>query len=221
MNERYIVTAVLVAGTLIASFALAEDASQKTGTHPREMMKNAEASGKPGAAGKEQNMFKVTEPKIENRSEQPYVGIRTKASLPELPTVIPQTLDEVFAWLVQRGIAPAGAPFIRYHVINMEAQMDIELGVPVANPVQGDGRVSGGSLPAGRYATLVYTDVAKGREGNGVLVEWAKDNGIEWDRWHEPDGDAFRSRYESFLTPPDSEPDKTKWDTEVAIKLAD
>lgn len=50
MNERYIVTAVLVAGTLIASFALAEDASQKTGTHPREMMKNAEASGKPGAA---------------------------------------------------------------------------------------------------------------------------------------------------------------------------
>ena len=91
----------------------------------------------------------------------------------------------------------------------MEAQMDIQLGVPVANPVQGDGRVSGGSLPAGRYATLVYTDVAKGREGNGVLVEWAKDNGNEWDRWHEPDGDAFRSRYESFLTPPDSEPDKT------------
>ena len=166
-------------------------------------------------------MYKVTEPKIEDRNEQPYVGIRTKASSPELPTVIPQTLDEVFAWLGQRGIAPAGAPFIRYHVINMETQMDIELGVPVAKPVQGDGRVSGGVLPAGRHATLVYTDVTKGREGNKVLVDWAKDNGIEWDRWDDANGDAFRSRYESFLTPPDTEPDNTKWDTEVAIKLAD
>lgn len=166
-------------------------------------------------------MLKITEPTIEDRNEQPYVGIRTKASLPELPTVIPQTLDEVFAWLGQRGIAPAGAPFIRYHVINMKTQMDIELGVPVASPVQGDDRASYGILPAGRYATLVYTDVTKGKEANEVLVDWAKDNGIEWDRWDDASGDAFRSRYESFLTPPHTEPDKAKWETEVAIKLAD
>ena len=62
--------------------------------------------------------------------------------------------------------------------------------------------------------------MTKGREGNKVLVDWAKDNGIEWDRWDDANGDAFRSRYESFLTPPDTEPDYTKWDTEVAIKLA-
>ena len=31
---------------------------------------------------------------------------------------------------MQRGIAPAGAPFIRYHVINMEAQMDISWAFP-------------------------------------------------------------------------------------------
>ena len=52
MNHRYICTAVIVAGTLIASFALAEDASQKTDPGMEEMMKKAEAAGTPGAAHK-------------------------------------------------------------------------------------------------------------------------------------------------------------------------
>ena len=52
MNHRYICTAVIVAGTLIASFALAEDASQKTDPGMEEMIKKAEAAGTPGAAHK-------------------------------------------------------------------------------------------------------------------------------------------------------------------------
>jgi len=42
-----------------------------------------------------------------------------------------------------------------------------------------------------------------------------------WDRWETKDGDAFGSRLESFLTRPDEEPDQGKWETEVAIRLAD
>ena len=34
-------------------------------------------------------------------------------------------------------------------------------------------------------------------------------------------GDAFGARLESFLTNPDEEPDRAKWETEVAIRLAD
>jgi Protein of unknown function (DUF1579) len=49
---RYICTAVMVAGTLIARFALAEDASQKIDPGMEEMMKKAEAAGTPGAAHK-------------------------------------------------------------------------------------------------------------------------------------------------------------------------
>ena len=57
-------------------------------------------------------------------------------------------------------------PFIRYHVIDMAAKLDIDLGVPVAGPVPGDNRVSRGMLPAGRYAMLVYQDVGRGVEAN-------------------------------------------------------
>lgn len=163
----------------------------------------------------------VIQPKIEARSEQPYVGIRTHAAGEAFPQVIPQLLGEVFAWLGRQGIAPAGAPFIRYHVINMETQMDVDLGVPVASTLAGDGRVCPGILPAGRFATLVYAGVKNGILANGVLIDWANEQGIEWDVWDVENGHAFAARYESFLTDPDEEPDQAKWETEVAIRLAD
>jgi len=162
-----------------------------------------------------------THPKLEDRNEQHYAGIRTEVPMGQLPNAIPQLLGEVFAWLGKQGITPAGAPFIRYHVIDMKAKLDIELGVPVAAAVSGNGRVSAGVLPAGRYASLIYTGVTNGLEGNRVLIDWAKEKGIAWDRWDSDKGDAFRSRIESYLTDPDEEPDPAKWETEVAIKLAD
>jgi effector-binding domain-containing protein len=163
----------------------------------------------------------ITQPKLEDRNEQHYAGIRTEVPMEQLPNVIPQLLGEVFAWLGKQGITPAGAPFIRYHVIDMKAKLDIELGVPVAATLPGDGHISAGVLPAGRYASLIYTGVMNGIEGNRALLDWAKAKGITWDRWDTDKGDAFRSRIESYLTDPNVEPDPAKWETEVAIKLAD
>lgn len=162
-----------------------------------------------------------TEPRVEYRDERHYAGIRTKATMRELGTVIPQLLDEVYAWLGEQNVEPVGAPFIRYHVIDMAGQLDIELGVPVAGPLSGDRRVSLGVLPVGQYAALVYTGVANGVEANGALLDWGAGQGLVWDMWEAEDGDGFGARYESFLTDPDEEPDMAKWETEVAIRLAD
>jgi len=114
----------------------------------------------------------ITEPKLEDRTEQQYVGIRTQVPPSKFKQIIPQFLDELFTWLGKQSIAPAGAPFMRYHVINMAGDMDVELGVPVASAVQGDGRIAPGVIPAGRYATLVYSGVT-GIAGNKALIEWA------------------------------------------------
>jgi effector-binding domain-containing protein len=165
--------------------------------------------------------MKITEPKLEDRDAQPYVGIRTQAPMRTFKQAIPQLLGEVFAWLEKQGVEPASAPFMRYHVINMAGNMDFELGVPVATAVSGNGRVSPGVLPAGRYASLVYTGVNNGIKGNKALLDWAAENGITWDRWDDANGDAFRSRVEFFLTNPAEEPNQAKWETEVAIRLAD
>jgi effector-binding domain-containing protein len=162
-----------------------------------------------------------TEPKIEERPEQHYIGIRTKVPMSDLPNVIPQLIGEVFAWLGDQGIPPNGAPLMRFHVINMEGMMDMEIGVPVGKPVTGSGHVSAGILPAGRYAALVYTGVTNGIPANAALLDWGAKHGLTWDQWAVPEGDAFGARYETFIDGPDDDPDPAKWKTEVAIKIAE
>jgi effector-binding domain-containing protein len=163
-----------------------------------------------------------TAPMLEDRADQAYVGIRTQAAMRDLPTLIPQLHREVYDWLEQRGLSPAGAPFIRYHVINMETKLDIELGVPVATAVGGDDRVKGGVLPAGRYAALTYTgDYAGLMAANAQLLDWGATQGLAWDQWETAEGDAFGARFETYITDPGNEPDPAKWQTEVAIRLAD
>ncbi len=163
----------------------------------------------------------MTKPKLEDRTEQHYVGIRTQVPMKALRKVIPQLHGEVFAFLDKQGVDPAGAPFIRYHVIDMEALLDIEMGVPVATPISGDERVSAGVLPAGRYAALVYTGVRNGIKGNKALLDWGAEQGLVWDRYASDRGDGFGGRIESYLTDPADEPNRARWETEVAIRLAD
>jgi effector-binding domain-containing protein len=163
----------------------------------------------------------IGSPQIEERGEQPYVGIRTQISMQELGPTIQQSIGELFAWLERQGAEPAGPPLIRYYVIDMAAKLDVEVGIPVAVALAGDQRVSASVLPAGRYASLIYTDISRGIEGNAALLDWGTARGLVWDRWNDANGDAFGARYESFLTDPADEPNPTKWETEVAIRLAD
>jgi effector-binding domain-containing protein len=168
---------------------------------------------------------KTTEPKLDHRNPQPYAGIRTQVAMRELPTVIPQYIDEVAAWLGQQGVAPDGPPLMRLHACPItpgpDAMVDITVGWPVANALTGDRRIVADALPAGRYASLIYTGVENGVEGNGVLMNWAKDQGIEWDHWDIPTGDAFAGRVEYMMDGPDDDPNPENWRTEVAVKLAD
>lgn len=164
-----------------------------------------------------------TQPKIETRPEQPYASIRTQVTMQELSSgIIPQLHDEVMSWLKAQGISPSGTPILRYNVINMAGKLDLEMAWPVAQPIKGDERVISSSLPAGRYGVILYTGPYDGlMNANRILIEWARDNGIKWDNWQDGSGDVFASRYENYITDPGDEPDPTKWQTEVAIKLAE
>ncbi len=122
-------------------------------------------------------------------------------------------------WMRQHGITPAGRRFLRYHVIDMAGEMDIEVGAPVATPLPGDDRVRPGLLPAGRYASLIY--IGLGLAANKALQEWIHANNLQLDRWTDPKGDAFGCRYEAYLTDPKVEPRKKQWEIELAMKLGD
>jgi hypothetical protein len=94
--------------------------------------------------------MKVTEPKLETRPEQPYVGIRAQVSMSELSTIIPQYIGEVAGWLEQQGAQMDGPPIARYHACppaaGPDAKVDIAVGWPVATKMQGDGRIVADAL---------------------------------------------------------------------------
>ena len=162
-------------------------------------------------------MILVREPKVDYRPETPYMGIRVQVPMRGMSAVTDRLLKELSAWLKQHGGVPVGPPFRRFHVIDMAGEMDVEVGIPVDKTLLCDGRVSAGVLPAGHYANLVF--IGHGLSGNKALIEWAKAHGYTWDRWDDPKGDGFRSRYEAHLTDPITQPLKTKWEVEVAIKV--
>jgi effector-binding domain-containing protein len=117
------------------------------------------------------------EPTIEQRVEQPYVALSTSITMQGYGVIGPM-FSELFSWLGERGITPAGAPFIRYLVIDMENLLDIEVAVPVATSPPVDNRVVLGTLPGGSYVTLTYTE--NGIEANAHLQQWARDRGLRW-----------------------------------------
>ena len=75
----------------------------------------------------------ITEPKIEDRNDQHYVGIRTQVTMQELGKLLPPLWCEVYGWLANKDAKPAGAPLWRYRVIDMAASLEIDVGVPGAH----------------------------------------------------------------------------------------
>ncbi|HEY7431632.1 MAG TPA: GyrI-like domain-containing protein [Streptosporangiaceae bacterium] len=158
---------------------------------------------------------------IQQRDEQPYVGIRTQVPMDGIAGAVDQAFPALFGWLGQRDIAPAGAPFIRYHVIDMMASLDIEMGVPVAAPIAGDDSVTAGALPAGRYVVLRHVGHYDGLiDSNAELQRWARQQAVALESRDTPQGDAFAGRFEQYLTNPAEEPDPAKWQVDVAYLIA-
>ena len=161
----------------------------------------------------------IRAPQVDTRPEQAYMGIRIISSFKGMSAMIGKISREMHTWAKEHDLAPAGPPFVRFHVIDMRGKMEITYGIPVKVIIPEDDRVTADMLVAGRYASLIYRN--GGIAGNRALIEWVRNNGLEFDRWDTPEGDNFRCRYESYLTDPKTERRKTHWEVEVAIKLAD
>jgi effector-binding domain-containing protein len=164
----------------------------------------------------------LTTPTIVDRDEQPYAAVAASVTMEGgFGDVIESSLETVAARLEALGIEPAGPPFIRYNVIDMLGVLEIEVGVPVAEPIASGAGVVSGTLPGGRYGSLIYAGHYDGLvDANEALQQWGREQGLSWAMSETDHGDAFDSRIEVYRTDPDEEPDPAKWETEVAYLLA-
>jgi hypothetical protein len=77
--------------------------------------------------------------------------VRRGASMAQLPKVIPEACGIVWNLTKARGIKGG-----RHVAVYLDDEMNLEIGVEVESPIQGDEELIASSLPAGRVASTVH-----------------------------------------------------------------
>ncbi|WP_083864813.1 dihydrofolate reductase family protein [Nocardia brevicatena] len=165
----------------------------------------------PAAGPNQEGKRPMTVVEIRHRAPQRAVGVRTTVPLAELTRAQGQSLRELWQFLRERGITPAGAPFVRYHSMS-ETDTDVEVGVPITGGVEAAGRVECTELPGGRAVVAVHLGAHDRLQETYGLVEsrvaeTGRPDGASWEvyEWidltREPD--------------PASWPAPTEWRTEI------
>jgi len=156
---------------------------------------------------------------IVEKPERTYLGIRFETPFDGMFALVTKALTELRKWSKENALSDEGPYFLRYYKTEMKGMMDVEVGLITNSGLVGEGSIKPGSLPKGRYATLVYR--GNGLRGNQALMIWAIDHKITFDHLVAGDMQSYTSRYEAYLTDYRIEPRKLLWDVELSIKIAD
>ena len=158
---------------------------------------------------------------IVEKPERPYLGIRFNTPFGGMFALVTKALKELRKWNKESSLSLAdeGPYFVRYYHCDMTSMMDVEVGLITNSDLVSQGRIKPGSLPNGKYATLVYR--GNGLRGNQALMKWAVDHAIKFDPLVIGEVESYTWRYEAYLTDHRIEPRKLLWDVELSIKIAD
>jgi effector-binding domain-containing protein len=146
---------------------------------------------------------------IKTLGPQPIATIRSVTPAARVSAALGQILPEVWAYVAGQGKQPAGPPFTRYHGDFTET-VELEAGLPVAEPIEGNGRVQAGELPGGPVASIMHIghyDTLS--ETYDALAVWMAAEG-------RVPGGPF---WEVYLTDPQEVPDPAEWQTEIICPL--
>jgi effector-binding domain-containing protein len=140
---------------------------------------------------------------VQQLKPQPVLSIRATVQIDQLGEVMGDRLQALQSYLRQYGAQPAGPPFVCYHTFG-ETETDLETGVPVAAPIDGEGRIVAGELSGGPSISTWHTGPHdKLGDAYARIEAWLKEHA------HERGGPA-REVYHWIDLSQDLDP--SKWD---------
>ncbi len=173
----------------------------------------------------------VSQPRFEERPALPYLAIRIAGRADQIATAFDKTFPELFGWLAEHGVAPAGPPFANYIVYEPDGVFEVDVCAPVAGDMEGDERVRRDLLPAGRYAVVVhrgaYRATTRRWEGRDLISAqnwfhaWGFRERVPWVGESTDEGFAWEARIERYLVGPLDADDPAEWTTELAFLVHD
>lgn len=164
----------------------------------------------------------ITEPRVEDRDERHYVAIRATVSMEEIVERLPPLIPQVHEWLSARGKEPDGALFFRYLRLDEGKRLDVEVGLPVREPLNGDDEVRPGSFPAGRYLVARFKGPYDGLpRAWPVFEEWRERHGLEEAGQQDREDAEQGTRAEHYLVGPPDDSNPENWETELVVRVVD
>ena len=162
-------------------------------------------------------------PTIAKRETQSYAGIRKTLRREEIPDVVPDCLATIFGFLHKHRICVTGAPLIRYFLVDYNTGgIEVDVGVPVGVTLPADPRVHSAHIPSGAFATVIHQGPYDALvETTAALMDWAKQNKVNWMMAEQHRVTRWDSRVEHYLVGPPDEPNPKNWQTEIAILISD
>ena len=146
--------------------------------------------------------------KIE-RPKTHVLSIRTRAAVQDLPKALGEGYAAIGQYMGESGTAPAGPPFVAYYNEDMQ-DLDLEIGFPVASPIEGRGEIQAGEIPGGTFASCFhlgpYKDIEQAYE---AVMDWIEIEG----------GEPTGVSYELYLNDPD-EVEEADLQTQILFPLA-
>ena len=113
------------------------------------------------------------------KERQPVLSIRTRIPVERLPEALGNGYRSVYQYLSELGQPPQGPPFVAYYNMDMQ-DLDIEIGCPVGHDLPGKEDVQSGEIPAGKFATTLYTGPYPGMPpAYQALTEWVQAQGYQ------------------------------------------
>lgn len=148
----------------------------------------------------------ITPPKVISVSEVPAAIIHLVIPGREMPKHMDPAIEEIVRVLREQGMHPAG-PMFSYHHRRPSDTFDFDIGFPVERTIEERGRVTNGTLPAGKVVRSVYQGPYDGlAEAWSALQDWVRKEGL-------PETGRF---YERYLTNPDEVKDPAEYRTELS-----
>ncbi len=162
-------------------------------------------------------MESIDGPRIERWVSRPTCGLRRLVPFRGMLAERDRLLRELVGIVEREGVDISGPFFLRLHTVDMAGQMDIEVGVFVADGSRAGADLTAGEAAAGDYATFTYRDHSM--RANRQLHEWIASHGLVPDVEPSAEGDRWAGRFEIYVTDPRAEPRKTRWITQLAFLI--
>jgi effector-binding domain-containing protein len=124
--------------------------------------------------GAEENTMKYDVQLETVLAPRPLAVVRRRASLPQLPKVVPDACGAVWAVVRAQQIKGAG----RHVSLYLDDQINLEVGVELEMPFAGHGEVIGSALPAGTVATTThFGPYQRLPEAHQAIRDWCASHG--------------------------------------------